>query len=142
MRDISTMATPLESNEDDFREGADPEEAQQLQAYTGYAAVFGPWHVHLIEAENPLMAKFIKGLEAKLSEENSIYHGLWVIHYTEDVIAPAYESWICKSFKDQTDCIIKEDPDYHKMYRVYDALVQIGKEAHQVKAKGQEAVLK
>ena len=27
MRSVSTMATPLESNEDDFREGVDAEEA-------------------------------------------------------------------------------------------------------------------
>ena len=130
MRSIATSIAPLESNEDDFKEGNDPEELQAPQSYTGYAAIFGAWHVHLIESENPLMNKFIKGLEEKLSEENSYYAGIWVVHYTEDVPRPAYENWECEMFKDQTDVNIKEYPDYEKMAVVYEAMVKVGYEAY------------
>ena len=130
MRSVANNATPLESNEDDFRENCEPEEQTNPQAYTGYCAIFGPWHVHMIEAENPLMSKFIKGLHFKTQEKNSIYGNCWVVHYQEDITAPSYESWICKSYKDQTDPVLKEDTDFDKLIRVYEAMVNIGKEAH------------
>ena len=85
----------------------------------------------MIEAENPLMSKFIKGLQVKTQEANSIYGNCWVVHYTEDITSPSYESWICKSYKDQTDPVLKDDTDYEKLIRVYDAMVSIGREAHQ-----------
>ena len=91
VRNVASMPTPLESNEDDFIEGVDPDEPAQIQPYTGYAAIFGAWHVVMIEAENPLMSKFIKHLEAKLDEPNSYYADIWVVHYAEDIPQRAYE---------------------------------------------------
>ena len=38
--------------------------------------------------------------------------------------------------------MLKEDTDFDKLIRVYEAMVNIGKEAHQAKAKGSEAVMK
>lgn len=141
-RTVCSAITPLEDDEDDFREGALTEEQMMSpQPYSGYHAIFGPWIVHLFEAENPLMNRYIQHLMAKRDEKGSMYAEVWVVHFQEDVI-PAYESWIVKTIKEQTDPVIKDDADFDRIHRVYDAMVRVGRESHQVKAKGPEAVQK
>ena len=85
---ICTAETPLESNEDDFREGVDPDETEVLapQKYTGYCYINGNWILHLFESEDPLMKRYVNALHGKLSEAKSMYQQIWVVHYTEDIV--------------------------------------------------------
>ena len=63
-----TCQSPFQPEEDDFVEGQnDTGLTAQTQEYTGYAAITGHWMVHLFEAENPLMNKFINRLHEKLT---------------------------------------------------------------------------
>ena len=81
-RTVCSAITPLEDDEDDFREGNPAEElAKEPQSYTGYQAVFGPWIVHCFEAENPLMNRYIQHLLAKNNEPNSMFAQVWCIHF-------------------------------------------------------------
>jgi hypothetical protein len=129
LRNVAGSATPLASNEDDFIEGQDPDESAHAQPYTGYAAIFGAWHVVLLEAENPLMSKIIKHLDAKVDEPNSYYADIWVVHYTEDIAQRVYEGWVCKSYKEQSELIIKDDSDFEKIFKTYEGMVSVGKDA-------------
>ena len=96
----------------------------------------------MLEAENPLMSKFIKHLEAKLDEPNSYYADIWVIHYAEDVRQRVFDGWVCRSYKEQSELIIKDDSDFEKIFKTYEGMVSVGKDSALVKAKGQDAVMK
>jgi len=49
---------PLLNPDTEFRENYH-EEIMSAQEYTGYAAILGPWMIHMFEAESPLMQKFL-----------------------------------------------------------------------------------
>ena len=65
-----------------------------------------------------------------------------MVHYTEDVISPAYEQWYCRTIKEQTDPTIKEDMDFDKISKVYDGMVKVGTECQEAKKKKNDDVLK
>jgi len=61
--------------------------------YGGFAVVLGPWCVHMLEAEQTVMYRFVKKLLAKKESQGSYYSNVWVLHYTEDVSQCAYQGW-------------------------------------------------
>ena len=54
----------------------------------------------------------------------------------------AYEGWICKSFKEASECQIKDDAEFEKIFKTYDGMVSVGRDAALLKAKGPDAVMK
>ena len=101
--------------------------------YGGFAVVLGPWVVHMFEAEQTLMYRFVKKLQAKKDEEGSYYNNIWVLTYTEDVATKAYQGWNCKLINTQTATReIKALQDFEKVQCIYDGMVNIGTQAQQV----------
>ena len=95
--------------------------------YGGFAVVLGPWVVHLLEAEEVLMNRFIKRLHEMHHKEQSYYANSWVLHYTEDVPQRAYLNWNSKMINTQSATReIKTLPDFEKMYTIYESMVKIG----------------
>ena len=81
-------------NNDEDKE-FDPKMGEPVK-YGGYAVVLGPWVVHLFEAEQPLMGRYIKCLFEKSKAKDTYYTGIWIMNYTEDVAQKAYnDQWSC-----------------------------------------------
>ena len=102
------------------------QEDEQLQ-YGGFAVVLGPYVVHMFEAEQTLMYRFIKKLLEKKNEPGSYYNNIWVLHYTEDIASKAYNGWNCKSISTQAATKeIKALPEFDKITTIYEGMCQIG----------------
>ena len=54
----------------------------------------------------------------------------------------AYEGWICKSFKENSECQIKDDAEFEKLFKTYDGMVSVGRDAALLRQKGPDAVMK
>jgi hypothetical protein len=95
--------------------------------YSGFALVLGSWIVHLFEAPQPLMGRYIRELNKISQTKDSYYKGIWVLHYTEQVAQPCYSSWACKSVNaQQASREIKSLPDLEKINYIYSQMVEIG----------------
>lgn len=132
---VNTVTSTIENN---------PEE--EPGEITGFAVILGPWVVHLIEAETPLMMQFLKKLlekrNAKVSERGSYYHNAWVVQYTEDIPQRAYFNWNCKQVQtSQATREVKTLGDFEKSYTIYESMVNIGVQAQAVQNKGTAQVV-
>ena len=96
---------PVSNKDVDFRENYH-EEMVGTQEYTGYAAILGPWMIHMFECEAPLMHKFLIKLNEKRMAKDTYYKNIWVVQYQENISARAYLYWSCKCIKDQTDAVV------------------------------------
>lgn len=88
------------------------------------------------------MSRIVKHLEAKLDEPNSYYADIWVVHYQEDILSRTFDSWVCKAYKEVSECQIKDDTDFEKIFKTYDGMLSVGRDSALVKAKGPDAVMK
>lgn len=110
--------------------------------YDGLAVVLGPYVVHLLEAEQTLMNRYLKKLQQMKSAKQSIYSGIWVLHYTEDVPVRAYSNWYCKNINtSQATREIRSFNEFDRVSTIYTAMLQIGEEAKKVQQKGEQAVV-
>jgi len=101
-------------------------EGEQLW-YGGFAIVLGPWCVHLFEAEETVMKRYLTKLQAKNEESGSYYSNIWVMHYTEDVPTRTFQNWNCKSINTSSATReIKSLPDFEKVCTIYESMLKIG----------------
>ena len=75
-----TTETINNDEENEFK----PQGTNEIR-YGGFAVVMGNWMVHMFEAEQPLMGRYIRALNNKVHSKDSYYSNAWVVHYTEDV---------------------------------------------------------
>ena len=115
-------------------------EEEELQ-FGGMAVVLGPWVVHMFEAEQTLMTRFLNKLLKKTQDPGSYYLNSWVLHYTEDVPVRAYNSWNCKQINtSQAIKEIKSLSDFEKIQTIYQGMVDVGQQAKLVQQKGQAVI--
>lgn len=136
---ISYMDTTVNTPDEDE---VPLEEGYKIE-YSGFAVVLGPWIVHLLEAEQVLICRFVKRLNREVIKKGSNYHKAWVLHYTEDVCSRAYHNWYCKSIPpaQATREIKNITKEADRIETVYQAMVSIGQSALGVSQKGETAVI-
>ena len=123
-KELNVWTTNLVANDDEneFKPRGD-----EPPVYCGFQLIYGTWIVHLFEAENPLMGRFIRALHKKLKEPGSYYSSIHVLHYTEDVPQQAYKNWYCKSVNPaQAAKEIKSLPEIERVAHIYNSMVDIG----------------
>lgn len=95
--------------------------------HSGFAVVLGPWHVHMLEAEQTLMYRFVNHLSKAVSQKSSHYSNVWVLNYTEDVPSRAYHNWYCKTVPAQSATReIKGLQENERVEAIYESMCQIG----------------
>lgn len=127
--ELKNWTTNVVNNDEDKE--FDPKQGEPV-LYGGFAVVLGPWVVHLFEAEQPLMGRYIKKLYEKSKAKDSYYTGIWIMHYTEDVAQKAYNNqWSCQSIntKDAVKTITEMNA-YGRVSHIYNSMVSIGVNAH------------
>ena len=69
-KEITTWTQTVCANDEEKEfnpKGDDPQE------YSGFAIILGPWIVHMFEAEDPLMKRFVHKLYEKQTAKDSYY---------------------------------------------------------------------
>lgn len=90
----------------------------------------GPFIVHMFEAEQVLMYRFIHKLLQKKKAHGSYYKEIVVLNYTEDIPYKAYVGWTCKSINTGSATKeIKELQDFEKVVTIYEGMLSIGSQA-------------
>mmetsp|Transcript_5012 Transcript_5012/g.8548 ORF Transcript_5012/g.8548 Transcript_5012/m.8548 type:complete len:216 (-) Transcript_5012:185-832(-) len=138
-KDFSNWTMNICSNDDEKEFNPKGDEPPR---YSGFAIILGSWMVHLFEAENPLMGRYVRKLSQRMQAKDSYTQSVWVIHFTEDVPQQAYNNWFCKQVNTQQAAReIKNLPELERVNHIYSSMVSIGMQAQQVQNKGQAQVI-
>ena len=119
-----------------------PLQQDETLEHGGLAVILGPWVVHLFEAEQTLMYRYLNKLQEAQKTKPSIYQGIWVLQYSEDVSVRAFTNWYCKNINTSAATReIKSQNEFERVQSIYSSMLEIGVSVKAAQQKGETSVI-